>query len=176
MNFGILGPTYDPASVQPMRDELTVVGFDELLTSDDVQKAFEVPDKTVLLLINSVCGCAAGNARPGAAMALQHTKIPDVLTTAFAGMEKDAVAKARAYLAPHPPSSPCIALLKDAKIVKILERRHIENRTAEMVARELVEWFEEYCERPGPSISPEDFARLTPYKACGSTIPLARPD
>jgi putative YphP/YqiW family bacilliredoxin len=165
-------PTYDPVAVQPMRDELTLVGFQELLTPEDVDKTFGEEGKTVLVLINSVCGCAAGNARPGASIALQNDKIPDSVTTVFAGQDKAAVQRVREYLSEYPPSSPCIALLKDKKVLHILERRHIENKTAIEVATELKAWFDDHCSSEGPSIPAEEFEKLTPYKGCGSQIPL----
>ena len=165
-------PTYDPMAVQPMRDELTAVGFEELRTPEDVDQALAESPGTALLVINSVCGCAAGNARPGASLALQNEKIPDRITTVFAGQDKAAVARARDLLVGYPPSSPCIALLKDGKVVQILERHHIENKSGLEVASQLKTWFDEHCSRPGPSISPEEFEKINPYKGCGSDIPL----
>lgn len=170
-NMAMQGPTYDPEMVQPMRDELVRVGFREILTPEDVDGAFDSGEETVLLVINSVCGCAAGNARPGVMLALQNEKIPDRITTVFAGQEKLAVARARDYLEGYSPSSPCIALLKNRQVVGILERRHIESRDAEQVARELIEWFNQHCRAEGPSIPREEFEKIVPYRACGSTIP-----
>jgi len=169
-NFNMM-PTYDPESVQPMRDELTVVGFEELLTEEDVDRVFQ-GEGTTLLLVNSVCGCAAGNARPGAMLALQNEKIPDNITTVFAGQDKAAAAKARGYLTDYPPSSPCIALVKDRQVLGIMERHHIENLSAQQVAGTLVEWFSEHCSQQGPSIPREKFEEVVPHQACGSTIPL----
>lgn len=165
-------PTYDPEAVRPMREELTGVGLEELLTPEAVDEAIGAKG-TTLVVVNSVCGCAAGNARPGVMIALQNEKIPDRITTVFAGQEKPAVAKAREYMVGYAPSSPCIALFEDGKVKNILERRDIENRTADQVAAELLAWFNSSCNRPGPSIPREEFERITPFRACGSTIPLA---
>ncbi|MCA9432411.1 MAG: BrxA/BrxB family bacilliredoxin [Candidatus Omnitrophica bacterium] len=170
-NFGA-GPTYDPVAVQPMRDELNLVGIRDLLTKQEVDEAFG-QEGTVLLIVNSVCGCAAGNARPGAMMALQNETIPDHLTTVFAGQEKEAVAQARSYLSDYPPSSPCIALLKDGKVLGILQRLDIENKSAVEVATILKSWFDQHCEKQGPSIPRDQFEKLIPYSGCGSSIPMA---
>ena len=173
MNLNIVGgghPMYDPAAVQPMRDELTRVGVEELMTPEDVDAAVSAPG-TALVVINSVCGCAAGCARPGAMLALQNTKIPDRLTTAFAGMEKEAVQRVREHMAEYPPSSPCIALFKDGKVVSILERQRIEGRSAVDIAQDLAGAFNEHCTREGPSIPREEFEKIIPYQGCGSQIP-----
>lgn len=166
-------PTYDQAAVQPMRDELTRVGIQELLTPDDVARALDAPG-TALLVINSVCGCAAGNARPGAMIALQNRVIPDRICTVFAGQEKAAVAAARGLMVPIPPSSPCIAVFKDGKVVHVLQRHDIEGRNARMVADSLVAAFDAHCSRPGPSIPAEEFEKIVPYSGCGSSIPMSR--
>ena len=170
-NYG-MGPTYDPIAVQPMRDELNHVGVRDLMTKQEVDEAFS-QEGTLLLVINSVCGCAAGNARPGVMMALQNDTIPDHLHTVFAGQEKEAVAQARSYLADYPPSSPCIALLKDQQVLGILQRHDIENRSAMEVATVLKGWFDQHCEKQGPSIPREEFEKLIPYSGCGSSIPMA---
>lgn len=130
--------------IQPMRDELTRLGIKELRTPEEVEENLPGAKGTALLVINSVCGCAAGNARPGVAKALQHEKVPDHLFTVFAGQDKEATAKAREYLAPYPPSSPSIALLKDGELVFFLERHHVENRTADEIAADLVAAFDEF--------------------------------
>ena len=174
-NPAMWAPTYDAEAVQPMRVELVAVGFEEILTPERVDEVFQGEQGTVLLVINSVCGCAAGNARPGAMLALQNDRIPDRITTVFAGQEKAAVARAREYLADYPPSSPCIALLKKGKVLELLERRHIESKDAQEVARTLMIWFDEHCARPGPSIPAEEFEKISPFRACGSSIPLADP-
>ncbi|MDB4921868.1 BrxA/BrxB family bacilliredoxin [Mucilaginibacter sp.] len=135
---------YPEYLVAPMREELTRVGFEELKDADAVTKAIE-SEGTVLVMVNSVCGCAAANARPAARMAAQSEKHPDKLVTVFAGMEADAVNKARAYMLPYPPSSPAIALFKDGKLVHIIERHQIEGRPAQMIADNLIGAFEQYC-------------------------------
>jgi putative YphP/YqiW family bacilliredoxin len=172
-NLAMWAPTYDPEAVQPMRNELLQVGFEELLTPEKVDEALGSPEGTVLVVINSVCGCAAGNARPGAMVALQNSKIPNRIATVFAGQDKLAVARLREHMGNIPPSSPFIALFEKGKLVRALERRQIENRTADQVAMELIGWFNEHCSRPGPSIPREEFERVTPFKGCGSSIPLA---
>lgn len=132
--------------IQPMRDELTKIGVKELLTPEDVVENFEAAkDGTALVVVNSVCGCAAGLMRPGVAQALQNEHVPDHLFTVFAGQEKDATAKAREYFEPYPPSSPSIALMKDGKLVHFIERHGIENRSAEEIASELTGAFDHYC-------------------------------
>jgi len=166
-------PMYDPEAVQPMRDELIAVGFNELLTPEEVDKAINVKDdKTVLVMINSVCGCAAGSARPGVSLALQHTVIPDKLYTGFAGMEREAVDKIRHYVTNFPPSSPSVALFKNGELVYFMQRYNIEGRNKVEIAETLKEVFDEICTRKGPSISPEDFAKVEYAKMCGSKIPL----
>jgi len=132
--------------VQPMRDELTRIGFTELLTPEQVVEHFEkASDGTALVVVNSVCGCAAGQCRPGVALALQHDRKPDYLLTVFAGQEREATAKAREYFAPYPPSSPSIALMKNGELVHFIERHQIENRSAEEIASELRAVFDKYC-------------------------------
>ncbi len=164
-------PTYDMDAVQPMRDELMAVGFEELRTPEDVDRVFRDTKGTLFVMINSVCGCAAGSARPGAALALQHRVIPDRLVTVFAGMEHDAVQRVRELHAPYPPSSPSMALFKDGKLVAMVQRREIEGKTAEQLAGELVEIFDRHCARPGPSIPAAEFEKLDFAKICGSSIP-----
>jgi putative YphP/YqiW family bacilliredoxin len=169
-------PTYDPAAVQPMRDELMAAGFREMLTPDEVEKYLDRnDDRTVLVMINSVCGCAAGSARPGVTLALQNKIIPDELVTSFAGQDKAAVSHLREkYLPGVPPSSPFFALYKNSEILFMMQRYDIEGKSAEMVADELTEAFNRYCRRQGPSISPEDYANLQHAIMCGSKIPLAK--
>jgi putative YphP/YqiW family bacilliredoxin len=162
---------YDMEAVQPMRDELVAVGFEDLRTSEDVDRLFGETTGTLLVVINSVCGCAAGSARPGVALALQHAVIPDRLATVFAGMEYDAVERVRQLHAGYPPSSPSMALFKDGKLVTMVERRMIEGKSAEQLAGELAELFDRHCSRPGPSIPPGEFARLDFARVCGSSIP-----
>ncbi len=129
-----------------MRQDLTVAGFQELRNADEVDNHFKDHKGTTLLVINSVCGCAAGAARPGVKHAIEVSeKKPDVLATVFAGVDQDAVAKAREFTLPYPPSSPSIALFKDGELVHFVERHHIEGRPAEMIAGHLVDVFKEYC-------------------------------
>ena len=136
---------YPTEIVAPMKAQLTTNGFNELLTPEEVDNALNKPG-TALLMINSVCGCSAGTARPGVLMAVQNaTKKPDQLLTSFAGYDMDAVKQARNYLLPYPPSSPAIALLKDGKVVHMIERHMIEGRPAQMIASNLLEAFEQHC-------------------------------
>lgn len=127
-----------------MKQDITSAGVEELLTPEDVDNAIKA-DGTTLVFINSVCGCAAGNARPAVKMALQNEKTPTRSTTVFAGFDKDAVAQARQHMAPYPPSSPSIALFKDGNLVHFIERHHIEGRPAEMIAENLKGAFDEFC-------------------------------
>lgn len=135
---------YPEYLVEPMRKELTAVGFEELKTPEEVDAAIN-SEGTVFVVVNSVCGCAAANARPAAKAAIQNEKKPSKIVTVFAGMEKDAVDKARNYMLPYPPSSPSMALFKDGKLVHMIERHHIEGRPAQMIADNLVAAFNEYC-------------------------------
>lgn len=164
-------PIYDPTAVQPMRDELVSVGFQELLDGDDVARALDFQAGTTLLVINSVCGCAAGGARPGAMLALQHDTIPDRLVTVFAGQDRQATEAARQRLQGISPSSPFIALFAEGRPVEVLERHDIEGRDATEIASRLAAAFDRHCQREGPSIPAEEFARISPLKACGSSIP-----
>ena len=135
---------YPEELVYPMRKQLTDQGFDELKSIDDVENM--VSNKgTTLVVVNSVCGCAAANARPGAITSLVNDKKPDHLTTVFAGVDRDALEKVKNYLAPFPPSSPAIALFKDGELVHMLERHHIEGRSAEMISQNLKGAYNEHC-------------------------------
>jgi putative YphP/YqiW family bacilliredoxin len=136
---------YPDLMVIPMREDLTKAGIKELTTADDVDRILGNKDGTILLVINSVCGCAAGNARPGVRLALTHSKLPDRLTTVFAGQDKEATARARSYIQGIPPSSPSFALFKDGKVVHFIPRHQIEGRTPEQIAAELISAFERYC-------------------------------
>jgi len=137
---------YPEQLVAPMRQDLTSAGFTELKTPEDVEKSIRNEKGTTLLVINSVCGCAAGAARPGVKWALQHSeKRPDHLATVFAGVDKEAVSKARELTLPYPPSSPSIALFKDGELLHFVERHHIEGRNAQMIGEHLVEVFDEFC-------------------------------
>ncbi len=170
------GPIYDPAAVQPMRDELIYVGFKEMLTPEDVHINLDREDeKTTLVFVNSVCGCAAGSARPGISLALQNKIVPDNLTTVFAGQNRDAVDEFREkYLPGIAPSSPFIAMFRCKELVYVMQRYDIEGKTPEMVADELIEAFKLNCKAEGPSITPEAYSNLLHFKACGSKIPLAK--
>ena len=129
----------------PIARDLTDFGFEGLSSPEEVSDVLNKKEGTVLLVVNSVCGCAAANARPGAKMAITKGKKPDLLVTVFAGVDKDAVEKAREYLLPYPPSSPSIALFKDGNLVHMLERRHIEGNSAQTIANNLEHAFEMYC-------------------------------
>jgi putative YphP/YqiW family bacilliredoxin len=137
---------YPEQLVAPMRTDLTSAGFEELKSAEAVENKLKDQKGTMLLVINSVCGCAAGAARPGIKWALQNSnRKPDQLATVFAGVDKEAVSKAREFTLPYPPSSPAIALFKDGELVHFVERHHIEGRNAQMIGQHLVEVFEEYC-------------------------------
>lgn len=138
---------YDERLVAPMRNELTRLGVEELRTPEEVDARLK-DDGTVLVVVNSVCGCAARNARPAVARALQHGVKPDRLTTVFAGQDADATRQARGYFAGYAPSSPQIALLRNGKVVFMLERYQIEGRSAEEIAADLTSAFDRYCEAP----------------------------
>lgn len=135
---------YPPELVAPMKEELADVGFDQLFTAEEVDSAIKKEGST-LLVINSVCGCAAGSMRPGVKLSLENDKLPKNMTTAFAGVDGSAVERARQYMLPYPPSSPSIALFKDGKLVHMIERHHIEGRTAQMIADNLKAAYSEFC-------------------------------
>jgi putative YphP/YqiW family bacilliredoxin len=145
--------TYPEFFVAPMRQELTSLGVRELRTAADVDAVLgrqntqpgDHQGPTVMVVVNSVCGCAAGKARPGVAMALQHQTKPDVVATVFAGADVEATERARSYFAGYPPSSPSIALMRDGKLLWMLERRNIENQSADMIAQNLTDAFDKYC-------------------------------
>ncbi len=166
-----LPPIYDPEAIKPMEEELHRVGVKSLRSAKEVDQAIN-EQGTTLLVVNSVCGCAAGGARPGVMLSLQNVKIPDRMATVFAGVDRDAVNQARALMGDIPPSSPCIALFKDGKPVHVLERRHIEQMDAHRVAGDLKSAFDEHCSAQGPSIPPEEFERIVPVQQCGSDVPL----
>lgn len=136
---------YPPELVAPMAEELTSAGFKSLKTPQEVDQALTSEEGTVLVVVNSVCGCAAGMARPGVLHAINQGKKPDQLTTVFAGVDKEATDQARKYMLPYPPSSPSVALFKDGKLVHFVERHHIEGQSAEAVAENLSAAFDEYC-------------------------------
>lgn len=139
---------YSPLMVRPMRDEITAIGFDELMTAEDVDRFMSQKEGTALLLVNSVCGCAAGQARPGVRAAIEADVKPDRLVTVFAGQDLEATARARSYFADIPPSSPSIALFKDGELVYFVPRHRIENRGADDVAEDLKGAFDRYFAAP----------------------------
>jgi|SRR5574343_91584 putative YphP/YqiW family bacilliredoxin len=136
---------YPPELVKPMKEDLTNVGFKQLTTSDEVDQTIQNSKGTLLVVVNSVCGCAAGNMRPGVKLSLNNAKKPVELATVFAGVDGEATAQARKYFLPYPPSSPSIALFNDGKLVHFLERHHIEGGTAQMIAENLTEAYNEFC-------------------------------
>jgi len=173
-NIQVKPPIYDPEAVQPMRDELLYCGFEELITPEKLDEVLSAKnDETILVFINSVCGCAAGSARPAVTLALQNEFIPDRITTVFAGQDRDSVDLLRSkYLSKIPPSSPAIALLKNGEVLFVLQRFNIEGRYPEEIASDLINAFNHNCKRKGPSISKEKFDKLDYYRSCGSKIPL----
>lgn len=135
---------YPAELVKPMQEDLTSNGFEALHSTEAVENAI-AKEGTTLVVVNSVCGCAAANARPGAKMSLNNSKKPDHLVTVFAGVDKDATNKAREFMIPFPPSSPSMALFKNGELVHMLERHHIEGRPAEMIAENLMDAYNEHC-------------------------------
>ena len=138
---------YPEEYVQPIREELTRIGFQELRTATDVDSVLSKANGTVLVVVNSVCGCAAGRARPAVAMAIENKARPEVLTTVFAGQDADATARARTYFTGYAPSSPSVALLRDGKLVFMLERKEIEGRDPYTIAEDLTKAFDQYCSK-----------------------------
>ncbi|NVK64118.1 MAG: BrxA/BrxB family bacilliredoxin [Flavobacteriales bacterium] len=136
---------YPPELVQPMKDDLTSAGFTQLTEPSEVDAIIKNTEGTLLMVVNSVCGCAAGNMRPGVKLSLDSDAKPNVLGTVFAGVDGEATNQARKYFLPYPPSSPSIALFKDGKLVHFLERHHIEGGTAQMIAENLKEAYKEFC-------------------------------
>jgi putative YphP/YqiW family bacilliredoxin len=133
---------YPESFIGPMREELTRLGVRELRTAADVDALLSQPSKTIMIVVNSMCGCAAGKARPGIALALQHAAKPDIVATVFAGGDIEATERARAYFAPNPPSSPSIAILRDKQVLYFMHRYQIENQPAEAIARNLTDAFD----------------------------------
>ena len=152
---------YSPLLVKPMREELTEIGVKELLTPADVDAFMNEKTGTALLVVNSVCGCAAGMARPGIRLALRHERRPQRVASVFAGQDLEATARARGYFPDIPPSSPSIAFLKDGELVYFLPRHRIEGRDAQMVARDLVAVFEEHCATAAPETASTEAAAAT---------------
>ena len=136
---------YPEMLLTPMRQELTRLGVQEMRTADEVEQVLGNPEGTTLVVVNSVCGCAARNARPAVAMALENDKLPAKLTTVFAGQDVEATDRARSYFHGYPPSSPSIALIKDGDVAMMLERHQIEGRSADAIAKDLVKAFDEFC-------------------------------
>ena len=130
--------------IKPMKEELTSIGFKDLTKSEDVNN-YILNSKSAILIVNSVCGCAAANARPGVISSINNPKVPDVLLTVFAGVDKEATEAARNLMVPFPPSSPCIAVFKDGELVHMLERHHIEGRSSEIISDNLKQAFNEFC-------------------------------
>ena len=136
---------YPEFFIAPMREELTRLGVKELRTPDDVDTTVKAAGETVMVVVNSVCGCAAGKARPGVALALQHENKPDTVATVFAGADVEATERARSYFVGYPPSSPSIALMRDGKMLYMMERHQIENQEADTIARDLTAAFDKHC-------------------------------
>ena len=136
---------YPEEIILPMREELTSVGFEQATTSSEIESAIK-SSGTTLVVVNSVCGCAAANARPGVRLSLENEVLPSKLTTVFAGVDREATDTARSLMVPFPPSSPSIALFKDGELVHMIERHHIEGRSAQLIAENLTEAFNEFCE------------------------------
>ncbi|NOX64909.1 MAG: BrxA/BrxB family bacilliredoxin [Chlorobi bacterium] len=173
-NINVKPPIYDSEAIQPMRDELIYVGFEEMRTPQKVNEILSVnDDKTKLVFINSVCGCSAGSARPGVTLALQHSKIPHKLVTSFAGNDRDAVDFIREkYLAEYTPSSPAMAIIKNGETLYHMGRHEIIEKSPEEISQMLIEQFEKLDGRQGPSITNEKHEMLVHSVSCGSKIPL----
>ena len=166
-----LPPIYDPKAVEPLWQELAAVGVEPLTTPEQVDAAI-AKSGTTLLIVNSVCGCAAGQARPGVMLALQNAIIPDRSVTVFAGVDRDAVEQARSHMSAYPPSSPSIGLFKDGKQVFMLQRTDLQRMNEPQVAQALSQAFNTHCARKGPSVAPEVYKQIRPYEGCGSKIPM----
>lgn len=169
-----LPPLYDPEAVRPMWEELSDCRVSPLGRSEEVDELLARPG-TALVVVNSVCGCAAGAARPGVTKALQNARIPDHLATVFAGVDRDATERARSYMTDVPPSSPSIALFRDGQLIHILERRHIERMSPDAIAENLAAAFDTHCEAEGPSVPREVWERSARERMCGSGIPIFNP-
>jgi putative YphP/YqiW family bacilliredoxin len=163
---------YDREAVKPLWQELVAVGVQPLTSSKDVDVVLEETSGTTLLVVNSVCGCAAGSCRPGVALSLQRATIPDRLHTVFAGVDLEATDRAREYMKGIPPSSPAVALFKDGQLVFMLQRSDIEGQYPQSIALTLQKAYDRTCSRPGPSVAPDvfqkTFGRYEPE--CGSTF------
>ena len=168
--FRFANPGYPEDDVKPMRDELEVVGAHSLRSVQDVGNVLGGGKGTTLVVVNSVCGCAAGGARPGVSAALQNRMIPDQITTVFAGVDREATARARQYITNFPASSPSIALFKDGEVVYMMERHMIEGKGPDQIAGELAAQFDKHCAKTGPSIPAEQFENLQFVQVCGSQL------
>jgi putative YphP/YqiW family bacilliredoxin len=166
-----LPPIYDPEAVKPMWQELAAVGVEPLQTPEQVDEALK-GSGSVLVIVNSVCGCAAGQARPGAMAALQNAKIPDRYITVFAGVDRDAVERARTHMTGYAPSSPAMGLFKDGKLVFMLQRTDLQQMNEQQVDMALRQAFDQHCAKPGPSVDAETYKKIRPHQGCGSQIPL----
>jgi putative YphP/YqiW family bacilliredoxin len=167
-----LEPIYDPEAVAPLWQELVAVGVEALNTPEQVDEVLGAKSGSVLVIVNSICGCAAGQARPGAMLALQNRVIPDRSVTVFAGVDRDAVNRAREYMGAYPPSSPAMGLFKDGQQVLMLQRADLQRMNEQEVAAALVKAFDQHCAKAGPSVDAETFRRLQPHQGCGSQIPV----
>ena len=167
-----LPPIYDPEAVKPMWEELVAVGVEPLTTPEQVDGVLKDDSGTVLVIVNSVCGCAAGSARPGAMLALQHSTIPDRSVTVFAGIDRDAVEHARGYMDKYAPSSPAMGLFKGGEQVFMLERTDLQEMNSDQVAAALRGAFDAHCSKPGPSVDAETFKKIQNFEGCGSQIPV----
>jgi len=167
-------PLYNQEIVQPMRDELIAVGFIELRLPIHVDHIMKTSSGILLIVINSICGCAADSARPGVSLALQNDVIPDHLYTVFAGQERDTLEKLRTYITAHTPSSPSVAMFENKKLIYFLPRFEIEGCSKEEVANKLIQTFNLYCKKKGPSVSPEQYRDLLYAKEHGLQIPINR--
>lgn len=170
-----LPPLYDPDSVRPMWEELSQCGVEPLRSPEDVDELLGRPG-TALVVVNSVCGCAAGSARPGVTLALQHARIPDHLGTVFAGVDRNATDRARAHMSDVPPSSPSIALFRNGELIHMLERRQIERMPPDRIAEDLATAFDAHCRASGPSVPREVWERTPSARICGSSIPRFDPN
>ena len=166
-------PLYDREAVEPMWQELAQCGVTPLTTASAVDAVLAKPG-TTLIVVNSVCGCAAGSARPGVTKALQSEIIPDHFATVFAGVDREATQRARERMPEVQPSSPMVGLFKDGKLIFALERRNIERMDVESIALELAEAFRRHCTRPGPSVSADVYDKVVHARQCGSQIPTFR--
>ena len=166
-----LPPIYDPKAVEPLWQELAAVGVLPLTTPGQVDEALTKVG-TTLVIVNSVCGCAAGQARPGVMLSLQNAIIPDRSVTVFAGVDREAVEQARSHMSAYPPSSPSIGLFKDGKQVFMLQRTDLQRMSEPQVAEALSKAYDTHCAAKGPSIDPEAYKQIRPYVGCGSKIPM----